>query len=76
MAMDPTFRDFRNLSVPERIQLAEDLWDSVALEPDAAPGLTNEQARVAEARLASYRAHPDDVVAWGDLLTRLYSRSS
>jgi hypothetical protein len=25
------------LSVPERIQLAENLWDSIAAEPDALP---------------------------------------
>ena len=38
MASDPAF-DFRRLSIPERLELVEDIWDSIAEDatPDALP---------------------------------------
>jgi putative addiction module component (TIGR02574 family) len=36
-------RDFRDLSVAERIQLVEDIWDSIAVEGSEAVQLTDAQ---------------------------------
>jgi putative addiction module component (TIGR02574 family) len=50
--MNPVF-DFRSLSVAERLQLVEDLWESIAEEaPDEALPLTPELAAELDRRLA------------------------
>lgn len=53
-----SFAELLKLSVPERIQLAEDLWDSIAAEPDALP-LTDSQRAGIERRLAEHERDPD-----------------
>lgn len=45
------------LSVAERIQLAEDLWDSVAHAPEFVP-VTEEQKAELERRLAQFAQQP------------------
>jgi len=60
------------LSVAERIQLVEDLWDSIALEaPDEAfpmsPGLAAELDR----RLADVRAGNPGALTWEDVRDRI-----
>jgi putative addiction module component (TIGR02574 family) len=59
---EPAF-DFKDLSVPERIQLVEDLWDSVAAET---PPLTLSPDEVAELerRLAEMDANPEAGIPW------------
>jgi putative addiction module component (TIGR02574 family) len=51
------------LSAAERIELAEDLWDSVAHEVASQPLKAHEVAEI-EKRLAEHRAKPQDVVSW------------
>jgi putative addiction module component (TIGR02574 family) len=51
------------LSPAERIELAEDLWDSVAREAAGQPLKAHEIAEI-EKRLAEHRATPQDVVPW------------
>lgn len=46
---------FRQLPIDERIQLVEDLWDSIAHDQSVLP-LTAEQAAVLDERLAAYEA--------------------
>lgn len=58
------------LSPAERIELAEDLWDSVALEAAAQPLKTHEIAEI-EKRLAEHQANPQDVVLWSTVKTHL-----
>ncbi|WP_376780435.1 addiction module protein [Stutzerimonas nitrititolerans] len=62
------------LSPAERIQLAEDLWDSVAAQPDNAPPLSTQQQREVQRRLDAYREKPDDVQSWETIRSRLWSR--
>jgi putative addiction module component (TIGR02574 family) len=62
------------LSTAERIQLAEDLWDSVAAEPDKAPPLSAQQRREVQQRLDAHRAKPDDAQDWETIRSRLWSR--
>ena len=49
------------LSTAGRIELAEDLWDSVALEAAVQPLKAHEIAAI-ERRLAEHAANPQDVV--------------
>ena len=51
------------LSPAERIELAEELWDSVALEAAGQPLKDYEIAEI-EKRLAEHRANPEAVVPW------------
>jgi putative addiction module component (TIGR02574 family) len=69
MSRRPAF-DFSHLTAAERIQLAEDLWDSI--EPDAdALTLTADQQAELDRRLADLEAHPDDAVPWEALRAQL-----
>lgn len=45
----------RDLPLAERLQLVEDIWDSIADEQEALP-LTEAQRRLLEERLAAYEA--------------------
>ncbi len=61
------------LGVPERIQLAEDLWDSIAAEPEALP-LTETQRAEVERRLTEHDRDPDSAIPWEEVRERLRRR--
>ncbi len=62
------------LSPAERIQLAEDLWDSVAVRPDLLPVLSDNQRQEIERRVAEHVRDPGSALTWEDVRTRLWSR--
>jgi putative addiction module component (TIGR02574 family) len=62
------------LSPAERIQLAEDLWDSVAADPEKLPPLTEDERVEIDRRMDDFARNPSSGVAWEDLRTRLWSR--
>lgn len=62
--------DFDDLTVAERIQLAEDLWDSVRNAPEVLE-LTEAQREELDRRLAQHRADPDSTVSWAVLRQEL-----
>ncbi len=64
--MGAQLSDILQLSIAERIQLAEDIWDSIATTPDSVP-LTDAARQELDRRLASHAEHPDEGVAWDDL---------
>ena len=51
------------LSVHERIQLVEDIWDSVAEIPEAL-SLTEAQQAELDRRLDAYRRNPEGGLPW------------
>ena len=59
-----------DLSVSERIQLVEDIWDSIAEVPDSLD-LTKEQKRELDRRLDSYHQDPTAGSPWEDVLRRI-----
>lgn len=61
------------LSVEERIELAEKIWQSVEAEPHP-PLLTEAQRRELERRLKEHEANPDDVVAWEQIRDEALAR--
>lgn len=61
------------LSVAERIQLVEDLWDSIAADPEGFP-LTEAQKAELDRRLEEHRADPDSAVPWEEVRERLYKK--
>ena len=68
-----TKADVLNLSVPERIQLVEDIWDSIAEVPEEV-GLTEEQKAELNRRLDAYHLNPDEGSPWGVVRERIRSR--
>jgi putative addiction module component (TIGR02574 family) len=51
------------LSVPERIALVQEIWDSIAAEAEQAP-LSEAQRQEVDRRLAAHRANPQAAVPW------------
>ena len=64
--------DFSKLSVAERIQLAEDLWDSLPEVSDVP--LTEAQKAELDRRLDDLERNPDAGEPWEVVRARLYSR--
>lgn len=62
-----------SLSVSERIQLVEDLWDTIAEVPGEI-GLTDEQKDELDRRLEAYHQNPDEGAPWGVVRERIRSR--
>jgi len=61
------------LTVAERIQLVEDIWDSIAAVPEAVP-LSEEQKRELDRRLEAYHRDPDAGSPWAEVKERILSR--
>ena len=68
-----TVADVVDMSVPERIQLVEDIWDSIGAEADDAP-LTAEERAIIDSRLRSMREHPEAEAPLETVLARIRSR--
>ena len=61
-----TATDICKLSLAERIQLLEDVWDSIADEPDAWE-LTQEQKDELDRRISAYEANPQNTFTWEEV---------
>lgn len=64
--------DVLSLSVPERIQLVEDIWDTIAEIPEEI-GLTDEQKAELDRRLDAYNQNPDEGSPWRMVRERIRS---
>ncbi|MGL6140146.1 MAG: addiction module protein [Planktothrix sp.] len=51
------------LTIPERLQLIEDIWDSVVIDADQIP-LTQSQKQELDRRLASYQNIENEGESW------------
>lgn len=65
--------DFSKLSIAERIQLAEDLWDSISAEGADVP-LTEAQKAELDRRLEELEHDPDAGEPWEVVRARLVDR--
>ncbi|MEW6067430.1 MAG: addiction module protein [Nitrospirota bacterium] len=68
-----TATDTLALSIPERIQLVEDIWDTIATEPEAIE-LTEDEKKIINERLEAYHRNPDLGSPWDDVYKRILSR--
>ena len=63
----------RRLSVPERVRLVQDIWDT--LQPTAGElPLTAEQREVVDRRLEEHQADPSSALPWEEVKARLDSK--
>jgi putative addiction module component (TIGR02574 family) len=63
----------RQLSVEERIELVEAIWDSIAAA-DAALPVTDAQKVELDRRIAEHEANPEDVIPWDEVKAGTVSR--
>jgi putative addiction module component (TIGR02574 family) len=66
-------RDILDLSVAERIQLARDIWDSIAQVPESLKLSEEEKAEI-ERRLEAYHRDPDAGSPWSVVRDRIRNR--
>ena len=64
--MNTEFSFLFQLARAERLQLVEDLWDSIAQEDEALP-VSNEQSEELRKRKANYLAHPTSGRTWDEV---------
>jgi putative addiction module component (TIGR02574 family) len=66
-----TASDIAQMPIQQRIQLVEDIWDSIAELPDAVeiPEWHKEEL---DKRLAAYHASPSDGSPWKDVKKRIF----
>ena len=65
--------DVLSLSIPERIQLVEDIWDTIAECPDEIR-LSDEQKAELDRRLDAYHQNPNEGSPWGMVRERIRNR--
>ena len=63
-------KDVLALSVAERIQLVEDIWDTIAASGEAVP-VSDALREELDRRVEDHRLHPDSGTDWEHLKRRL-----
>lgn len=72
--MSTQLEDILQMSVAERIQLVEDIWDTIAASPESL-SLTDAQRQELDRRLDVHRQNPDEGATWDDLKAKLHQTS-
>lgn len=69
----PVLTDILQLSIPERIQLVEDIWDTIAATPEQLV-LSEAQKNELDRRIEMYQQDPEAGVSWQELKDKVQSR--
>jgi putative addiction module component (TIGR02574 family) len=67
-------QELLKLTPAERIELAQDLWDSIPASSDDLPPLTPEQTAEIDRRLAEHDHDPSRAIPWDVVRARLRDR--
>jgi putative addiction module component (TIGR02574 family) len=65
--------DFGYLSIPERILIVEQIWDSIAAEQASLP-LTDAQKSELDRRLDACRQSPNEGASWEEVKSRIQAK--
>jgi len=65
--------DVLELPISERLQLVEDIWNSIAAVPEKLE-LTEEEKRLIDERLQARERNPEAGSPWEDVYARIRSR--
>lgn len=68
-----TASDIEQLSVAERIQLVEDIWDTIAANPDALE-ISDELGAELDRRVENYHLNPESGSSWQDVKKRILAQ--
>jgi putative addiction module component (TIGR02574 family) len=66
--------DIEQLSVAERIQLVEDLWDSLAMTPEVV-SVTQAQRDELDRRLLAHHENPSEGASWAQVKAGIKQRT-
>ena len=72
-SMTLSFEEILRLSVPERVQLVEAIWESIAASPESLP-VTDAQRQELDRRLDAYARDPSELRSWDEVRVRLEHR--
>ena len=64
--MSAELKDILEMSVAERIQLVEDIWDSIVADPESL-SLTEAERQELDRRLEAYAKNPTEGITWDEL---------
>lgn len=70
MDITATLKEITALSIEDRIDLVQAIWDSIAAEKDY-PDLTEAQQEELDRRIADREANPDNVLTWEEIKVSL-----
>ena len=65
--------DALELSIPERIQLVGDIWDTIAAQADSLE-LTEYEKKIIEERQEAYHANPELGSPWNEVYKRIVAK--
>jgi len=68
-----TATDALDLSIAERIQLVEDIWDTIVAQADRVE-LTEEEKKIIDERLKAYHQNSNLGSPWQDVFKRIVSK--
>jgi len=68
--MSVNLSQFSHLTLPQKLELVEALWDDIAASPDELP-IPGWQKEELDRREANLRANPDSVVSWEEAKRRI-----
>jgi len=68
-----TATDTLGLSIPERIQLVEDIWDTIAANANSVE-LTDDEKEIIDERLESYHQNPNLGSPWEKVFKRILDK--
>ncbi len=70
--MNSPISNFKDLPVSERIQLVEDIWDSIAEETPVSPQLSAADRAELQRRIAAHQADPSSSIPWEEVRASLF----
>jgi putative addiction module component (TIGR02574 family) len=70
MVAKPLLQEIQRLSLDERIELVEAVWDQIADEANELP-LSEAHRRLLDERLAAHARAPQDVIPWSQFRAEL-----
>ncbi|MFM6395934.1 MAG: addiction module protein [Planktothrix sp.] len=66
MDLTATLNQITSLSIVDRIQLVQAIWDSIAAEQTYLD-LTDVEKQELDHRITAYESNPDDIMTWEDI---------
>ncbi len=70
------FGDYKNLSIAERIQLVEDIWDSIEADNPDSLYLSENQKKELHRRMKAHQADPSSGTPWESVRKKLFQHRS
>ena len=70
--MNSPISNFKDLPISERIQLVEDIWDSIAEETPVSLQLSAAHRAELQRRIAAHQADPSSSIPWEEVRASLF----